>query len=317
MSGAAKKTPAPSLSNMDRHPMDQLCTRRTFGLGVGAACMIGFAPRGMEAHAEEAVEMPASRFREIEDRSGGRLGVSVIDTGNGRTSGYRTLERFPLCSTFKLLASAAVLKLVDRRSLDLDKRIRYTAQEVVANSPVLKDHAGGEGVSLAQACEAAITRSDNTAGNMLLRELGGPAALTRFLRSLGDRETRLDRIEPELNEALPGDPRDTTTPSAMASDIRSLAFGNTLSSRSKAQLLSWLRANTTGAERLRAGLADDWDIGDKTGAGERGSTNDVGIVWPPSRPPFILCVYLTNTTAPVEIRNRAIADVARAVFPVR
>jgi beta-lactamase class A len=155
--------------------------------------------------------------------------------------------------------------------------------------------------------------SDNTAGNLLLANIGGPAGLTAYARSLGDAATRLDRVEPELNEALPDDPRDTTTPMAMLSNIRALALGTALSAASRDRLVAWLLGNTTGGARIRAGLPGGWRIGDKTGSGERGTTNDVGVLWPPRRAPLLLTVYLTGTAAPAEQRNATIAAVGRAV----
>ena len=161
----------------------------------------------------------------IEQASGGRLGVAVLDTGSGFHVSHRGAERFPLCSTFKVLASAAVLHLVDTEGEMLSRRIRFSAQDLVANSPVTKDHVGEPGMTLGELCQAALTYSDNTAGNMLLKTIGGPEGLTRYVRSIGDADTRLDRWETALNEALPGDPRDTTTPQAMLHDLQSLRGG--------------------------------------------------------------------------------------------
>lgn len=168
-------------------------------------------------------------------------------------------------------------------------------------------------MSLADLCEAAITLSDNTAANLLLSSLNGPAGLTAYARSLGDSVTRLDRIEPELNEASPGDLRDTTSPAAMLSNLYSLVLGGALSTASRDQLGRWLIANKTGDARLRAGLPGGWRVGDKTGSGGGGSTNDVGIMWPPERPPILIAVYLTETSKPDEQGNATIAAVARAV----
>ena len=169
-------------------------------------------------------------------------------------------------------------------------------------------------MTLAEICEAAMTRSDNTAGNLLLAAIGGPPGLTAFARGLGDQVTRLDRNEPSLNEALPDDPRDTTTPNAMASNLQTLVLGTAaLSAASREQLTAWLIANKTGDTRLRAGFAKDWRVGDKTGAGDRGTNNDVAVVWPPGRAPVILAVYLTGASVPAAQQNATIASVARAV----
>ena len=218
-----------------------------------------------------------------------------------------------MCSTFKVLAAGAVLKKAGPNLDYLDRRISITESDLVEYSPVTKEHVGAEGLSLRQLCEAAITRSDNTAGNLLLREIGGTAGLTGFARKLGDRLTRLDRIEPSLNEAAPGDPRDTTTPNAMASNLKKLLLGDTLLPAARAQLTEWMIANKTGDERLRAGLPGGWRVGDKTGSGDLGTANDVAVVWPPDRAPVIIAVYLTGATVDPGGRNEVIAGVGREV----
>lgn len=293
-----------------------MITRRQVTAGacaVLAGCGLGRGPD--RAYAAPGLSGKLwDEFKKIEAQSGGRLGVAVLDTLTGGRSNHRADERFPMCSTFKLLAAAGVLSQVDAGKERLDRRIRFEASDVVVNSTVItKDRAGGDGMSLAELCEAAMTFSDNTAGNLLLANLGGPTGLTAYARSLGDAVTRLDRIEPDLNEALPGDERDTTSPAAMLSNIRTLVLGNILSPASREQLTAWLVGNKTGDTRLRAGLPKDWRVGDKTGAGERGSTNDVGLTWPPGRAPIIVSVYLTGTTASAEQRNSTLASVGRAV----
>jgi beta-lactamase class A len=251
-------------------------------------------------------------FVRIERDSGGRLGVAVLDTGSGAQAGYHDGDRFPMCSTFKLLAGAAVLKRVDEGKQTLDKRIKYQAGDLVTYSPATEKHVES-GMTLAELCEAAITLSDNTAGNLLLANIGGPQGLTAFARTLDDPVTRLDRIEAELNEAVPGDPRDTTTPQAMLRDIQKLVLGNALSASSKKHLTGWLLGNKTGAGKLRAGLPDGWRVGDKTGSGERGTTNEVGVIWPPQGAPIVIAIYLTETTAAADKRNAVFAAIGQAV----
>jgi beta-lactamase class A len=180
----------------------------------------------------------------------------------------------------------------------------------------MKARVGDGSLTLAEICEAAMVMSDNTAGNLLLANLGGPAGLTAFARSLGDQATRLDRWEPDLNEGVPGDPRDTTTPAAMLQNIRLLVLRDVLSVSSRQQLTAWLLGNKTGDTRLRARLPKDWRVGDKTGAGERGTTNDVGLFWPTNRDPVIVSAYLTNSPASTEERNATIAAVGEAVANV-
>nr|6TY6_A Chain A, Beta lactamase (GNCA4-2) [synthetic construct]6TY6_B Chain B, Beta lactamase (GNCA4-2) [synthetic construct]6TY6_C Chain C, Beta lactamase (GNCA4-2) [synthetic construct] len=254
----------------------------------------------------------SEQLAELEKRSGGRLGVAVLDTATGRRFGYRGDERFPMCSTFKALLAAAVLARVDQGKENLDRRITYGKEDLVDYSPVTEKHVG-DGMTVAELCEAAITYSDNTAANLLLEALGGPAALTAFLRSIGDNVTRLDRWEPELNTAAPGDPRDTTTPAAMAATLRTLLLGDVLSPASRQQLVDWLIANKTGDKRLRAGLPADDRVGDKTGTGEHGTTNDIAVVWPPNRAPIFLAVYLTESQVDADARDAVIAEVARLV----
>ncbi len=260
------------------------------------------------------VNAATSPWAEIERSVQGRLGVAVLDTGSGRLTGHRLDERFPMCSTFKWLLAAAVLQRVDRGDEQAQRRIRYGREALVPHSPATEPQAGREGLTVAQLCDAAVTLSDNTAANLLLQTMGGPAGLTAYARSLGDRVTRLDRLEPELNESLPGDPRDTTSPRAMAGLLQKVVLGDALTPPSRALLVGWLEATRTNTTRLRAGLPDGWRMGSKTGTGARGSTNDAGVFWPPAgRAPIIVAAYLTETTAPEAARHGAIASVAKRV----
>ena len=291
-----------------------MATRRQFGLGLGTVLAAGaVARRARAAQADPWPEALGRRFAAIEARCGGRLGVGVLDTGTGRTAGHRGHERFPMCSTHKALGAAAVLARVDRGEDRLDRRVRFGAGEVLPYSPGTKAHAGGDGMTLAAVCEAAVALSDNTAANLMFGAIGGPAGLTAFLRGLGDADTRLDRTEPALNEALPGDPRDTTSPLAMAADLDRLVLGQALSPASRERLAAWLVACKTGDTRLRAGVPPGWRVGDKTGTGERGTANDVGVFWPPGRAPVVVTAFITGSDAPPDAQSAAIADVARTV----
>jgi len=252
-------------------------------------------------------------FAEIEQRVGGRLGVAALDTASGRRIGHRSAERFPLCSTFKFLAVAAALQRVDHHQESLDRRVPYGPGELLDYAPVTRQHLPEGAMSLSALCAAAMEYSDNTAANLLLQALGGPGAVTRYAASLGDSVTRLDRTEPSLNEALPGDPRDTTSPAAMLISMQAILLGGSLSSGSREQLEAWLVANTTGAARLRAGLPASWRVGDKTGTGKRGATNDIAILWPPGRAPILVAAYLADCSAPADARNAALADVGRII----
>lgn len=252
-----------------------------------------------------------SALATLERRNGGRLGVAAFDTSNGHHVSHRADELFPICSTFKFLAASFVLARVDRGEEQLDRRIVYSDKDLVTYSPVTKDHVGSAGMTLAEICDAAVTLSDNTAGNLLLKSFGGPAGLTSFARSLDDGVTRLDRFETELNEAKPGDPRDTTSPAAMLGTMQRLLSGSALSAASRERLIGWLVASKTGAKRLRAGLPSDWRVGDKTGGGENGTANDVAITWPPGRPPMLIAVYYTGAMIPDDARNAVIAESGR------
>jgi beta-lactamase class A len=288
-----------------------MLTRRRFNL---VACAAGeWIAFGRGAAASPSAPHFAEEMAQLEAKSGGRLGVAVIDSKDGSLSQHRGEERFPMCSTFKVLASAAVLKSAGANLAGLQRRVRFEKSDLVEYSPVTGEHTGGEGMSLAELCEAAITRSDNTAGNLLLKSIGGPEGLTSFARTLGDEVTRLDRIETELNEANPGDDRDTTSPNAMAANLRKLLLADALLPAARDQLAAWMAANKTGDTRLRAGLPQNWRIGDKTGAGRHGTNNDIAIVAPPGRPPLIVAAYLTGASLDMTGQNEIIASIGRAV----
>jgi beta-lactamase class A len=255
----------------------------------------------------------ATRIAAIETRIGGRIGVAALDTSNGKRLDYRAEERFAMCSTFKFLAAAAVMKRVDEKKDKLERFAPYGAKEIQEYAPVTKEHLKDGGMTLGALCAAAIEQSDNTAGNLLLNAIGGPAGLTNFARTLDDRMTRLDRIEPDLNSAIPGDERDTTTPAAICSDMQRLLLGDTLSETSRRQLEDWLQRNETGGPMIRAGVPKNWIIGDKTGRGSNGATNDIAIVRPPGRAPILLAIYSVGSTAAPDDRAAAIAEVAKIV----
>lgn len=288
-----------------------MITRRAIVTGLSAglvsAAMAGRGP----ANADPQADKLARRFADIEKKVGGRLGVAVHDTATGLKTTHRGDGRFPLCSTFKWLAGAAILALVDQGKESLDRKVPIRAEEIVTYSPATEEHVG-QSMTLAEICEAAITLSDNTAGNLMLDALGGPDGVTSYARSLGDTVTRLDRNELALNEATPGDARDTTTPSAMAADLEAVLVGDALSRASRAKLTAWLIGNETGDARLRAGLPETWRVGDKTGTCNAHTANDVGIAWPPSGKPVLIAVYLAESNASRDEQNAAIANVARA-----
>jgi beta-lactamase class A len=284
---------------------------------LGSALLLPSILAAVRASAGSSAKQPAQeRLRELEKVSGGRLGVAMLDTASGRRLGHRQDERFPLCSTFKLLLAAAVLGRVDLEQERLDRPVPFSQADLLEYAPVTRARLGEGSMTLGELCEAAVTVSDNTAANLLLASLGGPIAFTAYVRNLGDRVTRLDRNEPMLNEAIIGDPRDTTSPAAMLGDLQVLLTGSALSKRSRERLTAWLVGSTTGHKRLRAGMPSTWRVGDKTGSGLQGTTNDVAILWPPNRKPILIAAYLTDTVALPEVRDAVLADVARLVATV-
>lgn len=289
--------------------------RRRF---LGLAALAGTSPwRTQAAHADApGVAMPArgaDALARLEAASGGRLGVALRD-GDGRLlGGWRSGERFPMCSTFKALLAGKVLADVDAGRLRLERAIPVRAEDKVAYAPVVEAHIGGT-ITLAELCEAAIVLSDNMAANLMLARIGGPAGLTDWLRAIGDRDTRLDRTEPSLNAAIPDDPRDTTTPAAMTSTWRAMLFDEVLSQASRARLQDWLHGCRTGDARIRAGVPAGWTVGDKTGSGEHATTNDVAVLHTPDGRTLLLAVYLTGAEAlPAAGRDGTIAAVARVM----
>lgn len=252
----------------------------------------------------------AAKLAELERKSGGRLGVSILDTGTGRRFTHRGDERFLMCSTFKWLAAAAVLARVDRGVEQLDRRVVFGKDVLLEYAPVTRHHVGPPGLSVAELCQAAVGLSDNTAANLLLASMGGPAAVTAFARGLGDEVTRLDRTEPELNVGSPGDLRDTTTPDAMLVSMRRVLLGDVLSANSRGRLIQWLRGSTTGLDAIRAGVPATWVVGDKTGSGH-GINNDVAIIWPPQRKPLLVTAYYADSPTDLAGRKAVLAAVGR------
>lgn len=281
---------------------------------VLAGSLLASVSLGVRADERDATLERA--LADLERRYGGRLGVAILDTASGRLIEHRGDERFPLCSTFKFLAAALILARVDRDEESLTRRIVYQKSDIVPYSPVTEKHIGGEGMTVGDICDAAVTLSDNTAGNLLLGSFGGPSGLTAYMRSLGDSVTQLDRTEPTLNEAAPGDPRDTTTPAAMVDILRKTVLGTALTASSREQLAAWLVGSKTGDKRLRAGLPKGWKVGDKTGSGGHNATNDIAVIWPPDRAPIIVAAYYVEARASEEQRNAVLADVGRTAAKV-
>lgn len=276
------------------------------------ACDTNSASRATTSSSTSPSAAPLA-FADLETKAGARLGVYALDTATGRSIAYREGERFPIASTFKGLACGLLLRDHPLASGYFDQRIHYPASDLVEYSPETEKHVE-TGMTVGELCQAAITLSDNTAGNQILKLLGGPEGFTAGLRSLGDSTTRLDRWETELNTAIPGDERDTTTPQALAIGYRTLGLGDTLPEPERAQLNSWLKANTTGAKRIRAGLPADWIIGDKTGSPAYGSAHDVAIAWPPGHAPLVIAVMTAKSEQNAEPDNALVAAATRAAI---
>ncbi|WP_050468843.1 class A beta-lactamase [Herbaspirillum chlorophenolicum] len=287
--------------------------RRTLMIAGGLSTLLGGCALIRERPDNRAVI--AQKLAELEKQSGGRLGVMAIDNIGGASSdriGYRETERFPFCSTFKLILVSAILNRSLEDSTLLQRRVRYDAADLVAYSPVT-EKAVGAGLSVSGLCAAALQYSDNTAGNLLIRELGGIGAVNEYARNIGDESFRLDRMETEINSAVPGDDRDTTTPLAMAQSLQRLVLGEILPPLQRRMLVDWMRGNTTGGTRIRSAMPSDWVIADKTGGGDYGTTNDVAVIWPGSESPVILAIYFTQTVQDAPPRNDVVATAARII----
>lgn len=284
-------------------------TRRTLLAASGAA----FVSIGTSAKASSSKRRfdPTVALRKLEGNQA-RLGVCFLDTNTSELVGHRLDEYFAFCSTFKLPMVAAVLREADKGRLDLNEVLPYTKSDLLSWAPVTGKHVDNGGLTIALLAQAAQELSDGTAANLLVRRLGGPAAVTARLREMGDSVTRLDRYEPDLGLVLSGDLRDTTTPRAMAQLVRRIATGSTLQPASRQRLLRWMEDTSTGTRRLRAGLPSDWRTGNKTGTGRAEGTtnkcNDVAITFPPKRGAVVVAAYFDSGeyTAQVEARHEAV-----------
>ena len=290
--------------------MDRRASLKTLLITAGALASGGLTACSAAAPVRSRDHAFNAAVQTIEQATGGRLGVAVLDTRNGAFFGYRADERFPLCSTFKMAAAALVLHRVDAGLEQLDRPVRFGVADQVAYGPVTEPKLPDGQLSVGELCGAIVTVSDNTAANLLLRSFGGPVALTAWLRSIGDPTTRLDRTEPTLNTAIPGDLRDTTTPRAMATTLRRIALGEVLAPASRQQLLGWMQASTTGDKKIKAGLPAGWRVAGKT-------SNDIAVLWPPSGAPLVVSAYLTETTATGDQKDKALAGVGALAASLR
>ncbi|MDQ3404432.1 MAG: class A beta-lactamase [Actinomycetota bacterium] len=289
--------------------------RRGAAIAVAALTLAACAPTvDTAAPATTSTTSPVvhdTEFGALERTFDARLGVYAIDTGTGKQVEYRPDDRFAFASTFKALAAGAVLRA--NTVAELEEVVPFEKTDLVPNSPIATQHVG-TGMTLRAACDAAIRYSDNTAGNLLLKELGGPNGFTAAMRDIGDRTLRSDRFEIELNEAVPGDPRDTSTPRALATSLRTLTLGDAMPENKRTILIDMLRANTTGAELIRAGTPAGWVVGDKTGGGKYGTRNDIAVIWPPNRAPIVLAILSSRTTSDATYDEALIAEATKVTI---
>ena len=253
-------------------------------------------------------------FFELEKKLNGRIGVYALETESAKVVSFRADEKFMMCSTFKALLAAHILQRVDQKMESLSRRVSILQSDLLAYAPITSRHVSAQGMSIRELAQAAIQYSDNTAANLLLRTQDGPAGLTRFLHSIGDEISHLDRIEPELNTPVAGRELDMTTPKAMAETLKKLLFEKILTPESQKQLKEWLLGNTTGEHRLKAGLPKGWTIGDKTGSGDHGATNDIGVLYPPSGSPISISVFAADSIKKREDIEAIFPEIAKLVL---
>ena len=289
------------------------------GILIGGAAISTVALAGCSEKVTQALGF-AQRMIEIQKRHGGRVGVSALtgtSTANAEANGslsIQSTERFAMCSTFKWVLAAAILQQVDQGKLKVVAPVKYSKKDLLEYAPVTTLHVARGEMTIGDLCAAAVSLSDNTAANLLLPLVGGPAGLTAFVRGLGDTVTRFDRTEPSLNTNIDGDEKDTTTPEAMSTLLRTVFTGTVLKPESLKLLRDWMVATTTGNARIRAGVPSGAVVADKTGSGANNATNDVGVVWLPNKPPVFLSIYTSGGTLDADGRNKIIADITKLVF---
>jgi beta-lactamase class A len=300
---------------------DRSIRRRTGPAALAVLALVPLTACGTAGHATtasakvSAMATPAAErtdqaFQALEKQHDARLGVWAVDTGTGRVVSWRAGERFAYASTHKVLSSGSVLRQDSMKRLNTV--VKYTSKDLVDYSPITEKNVG-TGMTVRALCDAALRYSDNTAANLLFRELGGPSALQAALRRIGDVTTHVDRIEPGLNTAIPGDVRDTTTPRQMGLDLQKYALSPLLPKPKRALLIDWMRRNTTGDALIRAGVPSGWTIGDKTGSGDYGTRNDVAVAWPPHRAPIVITVFTTRSTKDAKTDDALVAAAAKVV----
>ena len=286
-------------------------------LGLSITSLAAFTGGSLQVEAKEKPGQVKHKnhatyqeFSQLEKKFDARLGVYAIDTGTNRTIAYRPNERFAFASTYKALAAGVLLQ---QNSIDkLNEVITYTKDDLVEYSPVTEKHVD-TGMTLGEIAEAAVRSSDNTAGNILFHKIGGPKGYEKALRQMGDRVTMSERFETELNEAIPGDIRDTSTAKAIATNLKAFTVGNALPADKRKILTEWMKGNATGDKLIRAGVPTDWEVADKSGAGSYGTRNDIAIVWPPNRAPIIIAILSSKDEKEATYDNQLIAEAAEVI----
>lgn len=286
-------------------------------LGLSLASLEVFTGGALQVEAKEKTgpvkhknHATYKEFSQLEKKFDARLGVYAIDTGTNRTIAYRPNERFAFASTYKALAAGVLLQ--QNSTEKLNEVITYTKEDLVEYSPITEKHVD-TGMKLGEIAEAAVRSSDNTAGNILFNKIGGPKGYEKALRQMGDRVTMADRFEPELNEATPGDIRDTSTAKAIATNLKAFTVGNALPADKRKILTEWMKGNATGDKLIRAGVPTDWVVGDKSGAGSYGTRNDIAIVWPPNRAPIIIAILSSKDEKEAAYDNQLIAEATEVI----
>ncbi len=286
-------------------------------LGLSISSLQAFTGGASQVEAKEKTEPVKHNnhatykdFSQLEKKFDARLGVYAIDTGTNQTISYRSNERFAFASTYKALAAGVLLQ--KNSTEKLNEVVTYTKEDLVDYSPVTEKHVD-TGMKLGEIAEAAVRYSDNTAGNILFHKIGGPKGYEKALRQIGDRVTMSDRLETELNEAIPGDNRDTSTAKAIATNLKDFTVGNALPDKKRNILTDWMRGNATGDKLIRAGVPKDWIVGDKSGAGSYGTRNDIAIVWPPNRAPIIIAILSSKDEKEATYDNQLIAEATEVI----
>ncbi|MED0939460.1 class A beta-lactamase Bla1 [Bacillus mobilis] len=286
-------------------------------LGLSISSLQAFTGGASQVEAKEKTEPVKHNnhatykdFSQLEKKYDARLGVYAIDTGTNQTISYRPNERFAFASTYKALAAGVLLQ--KNSTEKLNEVVTYTKEDLVEYSPVTEKYID-TGMTLGEIAEAAVRYSDNTAGNILFHKIGGPKGYEKALRQIGDRVTLSDRFETELNEAIPGDNRDTSTAKAIATNLKNFTIGNALPDHKRNILTEWMKGNATGDKLIRAGVPTDWIVGDKSGAGSYGTRNDIAIVWPPNRAPIIIAILSSKDEKEATYDNQLIAEATEVI----